>query len=274
MNLKALYFLVLLPLAITSCDTASSDDENPETQNPALRVQITTNTATPFIDYILEAEITTSNSIKEVEVTDDGGASYTARETSEPEGQGTQVKLYFSYATLGTRKLEFKVTDIYGQVVPFSETITVTRGNAVRILSAEVISFYKKDQTWDPEFADTDVNRLADVGIGLLKSKLNDRFGGTDYTMYRWYISESRQNQSNLFFDLTEENLYIDLNKEIRIGLADDDGGNIAQSLIPDFPDYRIVDLKTYATTRPKVITLKDDSIDLEIKFTVEWPQG
>ena len=274
MNLKSAYLLLSIAFIVLSCDPSSTEDEQPEIEKPALRVQITTNTVTPFIDYVLEAEITTSNPMKEIEVTDDGGVSSSTLHLNEVDGEQTQAKIYFSYSTLGTRKLEFLVTDIYDQVVPFSENITVTRGNAVRILSAEVVSFYRKDQTWDPEFADTDVNRLADVGIALQKSVLNDRFEGLNFTNYRWYTSDSRPNQSNLFFDLTSEELYIDLNKEFRVGLGDDDGGNIGQPLFPDFPDYRTVDLKDYNKTRPTVIILKDDSVDLEIKFTVEWPKG
>jgi len=274
MKKTSLSLLFLLLILFEACDVSDDNEINIQPDNPVLVVQIKTNTATPFIDYVLEAEVTTSNPIKEIEVTDDNNTSYFSRSSGEPNGLGTTVKLYFSYTTLGPRKLDFLVTDIYDQVVPFSETITVTRGNAVRVLSAEVISFYKKDETWDPEFSETDVNRLADVGIALQKSKLNDRFGGTDYTNYRWYTSESRLNQSNLFFDLKSEELYIDLNKEIRVGLGDDDGGNIGEPLFPDFPDYRILDLKDYNLTRPTEIILKDDTVNLEVKFIVEWPQN
>ena len=272
-NSPLLWSLLVIILFI-SCGTSEDCEEIPEPEDPALVVQIKTNTATPFIDYILEVEITTSNPIQEIEVTDDGNVSNSAKSSGEPNGLGTSVKLYFSYTTLGPRKLDFLVTDIYGQIVPFSETITVTRGNAVRILSAEVISFYRMNETWDPEFTDTDINRLADVAIALHRSKLNDRFGGTDYSTYRWFTSDSYPNQSNLFFDFSAEELYIDLNKQIRVGIGDDDGGNMGQSLFPDFPDYRILDLKEYNMIRPSEIILKDESVNFEIKFRVEWPQN
>ena len=266
--------LVAIVLFLYSCDPSSSSDDMQEESDPVLSVQITSNTSTPFIDYVMDVEITASNPIKEIEVTDNNNQSYQSQSSNEPEGIGKKVQLYYSYPSLGPRKLEFTVTDIYDQTVYFTETITVTRGNAVRILSAEVISFKDQGKTWDPEYAETDDNRLADVTIGLLKPILNDRFGGTDYTWLRWYISESRMNEANLFFDLSDKELYIDLSKQMRVGLGDDDGGNMGQSLIPDAPDYRVIDFKDYSSTRPSEIILKDEAINLEIKFKVEWPQS
>ncbi len=272
--MKIYLSFVLAALFLASCDPSSSSDDIQEESDPVLSVQITSNTSTPFIDYVMDVEITASNPIKEIEVTDTNNQTYQSKSSSEPEGIGKKVQLYYSYPSLGPRKLEFTVTDIYDQVVYFTENITVTRGNAVRILSAEVISFYNQGKTWDPEYAETDPNRLADVNLGLLKPILNDRFGGTDYNWLRWYVSESRTNESNLFFDLSDEELYIDLSKEMRVGLGDDDGGNIGQSLITDAPDYRVIDFKNYSSTRPTEIILKDEAINLEIKFKVEWPQG
>ena len=274
MRLKLILASILFLAMLSACDSESNTEEDIPEQLPALRVQITTNTATPFVDYVLEATISTSNPIKEIEVTDNGGLSYTTKVSSTGDDLGTTVDLFFMYSTPGAYKLEFLVTDIYNQKVPFSETITVTRGNAVRIISAEVISFYNKDQTWDPEFNANDANRLADVKIALLKSKLVERFDTPSFEFDTWYISETRENQSDLFFDFSSEDLYIDLSKEMRITLGDDDGGNIGQSLMLDTPDYRVLDFKEYNTKRPTEITVKDAAINFEMKFIVEWPQG
>ncbi|RXG23331.1 hypothetical protein [Leeuwenhoekiella aequorea] len=274
MRIKLILASILFLAMLSACDSESNTEEDIPEQLPALRVQITTNTATPFVDYVLEATISTSNPIKEIEVTDNGGLSYTTKVSSTGDDLGTTLDLFFMYPTLGAYKLEFLVTDIYNQKVPFSETITVTRGNAVRIISAEVISFYNKDQTWDPEFNANDSNRLADVKIAFSKSKLVERFDTPSFEFDTWYISETRENQTDLFFDFSSEDLYIDLAKEVRITLRDDDGKNIGQSLMLDTPDYRILDFKEYNTRRPTKITLRDAAINFEMKFIVEWPQG
>ena len=132
-----------------------------------------------------------------------------------------------------------------------------------------VNDFYDKGTTWDPEFSNTDPNRLADVSFSLSKPHI-DLFSGQRFKAL-WYKSTVKENQGDLNWNLSQENLYVNPNALIHFGLADDDGGGVGQDLLLGPPFEKDINLSQYSNTQPSNITLEDSSINLEVSFGLEW---
>ena len=148
--------------------------------------------------------------------------------------------------------------------------INVTHGNALKIAGMQVTSFDNINNTWDPEYAPTDVNRLADVYFGFNTGQLSNCFDNTTISKL-WYKSTIKQNQGDLTWDLASANLYINPNRDITFGLVDQDTPPLGQSLIPNLPDYRIISFANYLSTKPTTITYSFPDANLSFIMTVEW---
>ncbi|MEL0651636.1 hypothetical protein V6246_09395 [Algibacter sp. TI.3.09] len=108
-------------------------------------------------------------------------------------------------------------------------TVSITRGNTIRITSVKIISFSNINNTWDSEFSDSDTNRLADVFFNLRKQKPDSKQGGLSFQ--NWFKSEVKENQGDLTWDLSSKNLYLNPEFALQFSMADDDGG-VAQDIM------------------------------------------
>jgi hypothetical protein len=183
---------------------------------------------------------------------------------------GTSYNLYFNFDEIGQKIIYVRSKNSKNQVSEKQVIINVTRGNALKIKGMQVVSFYNINQTWDPEYSTTDINRLADVFFGFNKSKLGS-FLDNEYFSSIWYTSSVKQNQGDLTWNLSNANLYISPNRGLRFGLVDSDSPPLGEDLLNGPPDYRDLSFSSFIATKPTVLSYTFPEINLEIKLNVEW---
>ncbi len=197
----------------------------------------------------------------------------TSRTVSKSQGDsfGTSLTLYVDTANLGTIIYSIRVADANDNQKTATGTLsfTVEKGNALHIKEVLINNFYDKDNTWDTEFSNTDINRLADVFFSFSKPHINLFTGQRFKTL--WYSSAVKENQGDLIWNLSQENLYVNPNALIHFGLADDDGGGVGQDLLFGPPFEKEINLAQYSSSQPNNITLEDTSINLNVDFAVAW---
>jgi hypothetical protein len=185
---------------------------------------------------------------------------------------GTSKALKFNLDDIGVTTLYFKAkksNNVTSSII--AVPITVTRGNAIKITGLQVVSFSGINTTWDPEYAVSNPNHLADVFFGFLKASLNSPFEN-GYNYRKWYTSSVKQNQGDLTWSFPTENLYIQPERTIRMGLVDEDNPPLGQDLMMGPPDYRDFNFNAYSATKPNTVTLSYPEINLEFIVTIEWP--
>lgn len=154
-------------------------------------------------------------------------------------------------------------------------TVSIEKGNAVQIQSVQLNTFYNMGSAWDSEYNDTDPNRLADVLFAILKPRLNVFDGtrsNTPNSSWVWYKSETKENESNLNWNLQNEELYINIEELTPyVAFADDDGGNVSQDLMLGPPFEYIIPIVNYKNTKPSYILVKETNINLEYELGLGW---
>lgn len=186
-------------------------------------------------------------------------------------GFGNSYVLHFNFDTLGQKTILVRAKNSKGAVSEKKVVVNVNRGNSIKIIAMKVISFYNINQTWDSGFAANDANRLADLYFGFSKSSLNNYFD-SNYNIRRWFISSVKENQGDLTWNLTRNELYINPNGILRFGLVDQDTHPLGQDLLNGPPDFRDISFADYLVTKPNNITFSFPEINLQFILTVEWP--
>ncbi len=254
-------FIYIITVLIFAC--GSSDDGGNTTDDDSnFEISVVANSSVSIDETIL-ITVNSNEPLNSVQVFQDNVDSG----TFYPNGQSTIAKFNYSFDTVGNRTFIVKATNLNNVVRERTLTINVARGNAIKIMSFRVVSFYNIDQTWDPEFEGTD--RLADVKFAFVKPKI--RVFEDNYGYTTWFISSTKENQGDLNWDISSESLYIDPNFILRFGLSDDDG-DFGQDLMLGPPSEREIDLSQYIASRPNTITVNYPEINLEAVLTVEWP--
>jgi hypothetical protein len=145
------------------------------------------------------------------------------------------------------------------------------RNNTLRIKAVQIVSFKNINQTWDPEFANSDPERLADLIFAFTKN----RFVGLTQMGYRydlWHKSTIIQNQGTMSWDLTGANLYMNPTKILKFSLADYDGLLQLESLIGDpGSSTKDIDFSPYMVSKPSAITFTYPDINLQFIVSVYW---
>lgn len=185
-------------------------------------------------------------------------------------GFGSSVVLYFNFDTPGQKTIRVRALNSQNDISEKQVIVNVTRGNTIKITGMKVVSFYNINQTWDSEYSVNDPNRLADVVFGFAKLKINNQFQN-GYNMQRWFVSNVKENQGDLNWDLTNDELYIKSDKKLRVSLVDKDG-DIVQDLLHALPDYKEISFTDYLVSKPNTITYSFPDINLQFILTVEWP--
>jgi hypothetical protein len=186
-------------------------------------------------------------------------------------GFGNSYVLHFNFDTLGQKTILVSAKNGQNEVSEKKVVVNVTRGNAIKITGMKVISFYNIHQTWDPEYAANDSNRLADVYFGFSKSSLNNYFD-TNYNIRRWFVSSVKENQGDLTWTVTTNELYIKPNGILRFSLTDQDTPSLGQDLLNGPPDFRDISFVDYLVSKPNTITYSFPEINLQFILSVEWP--
>ncbi|WP_146126704.1 hypothetical protein [Nonlabens agnitus] len=256
------YFVIFILLA--SCGP-SDDSMDPEVVPEDFNIQLSaTNTA--VVDEVVPVMINSSKPMASLTISFDNFQT----STTAFSDQGSSQTRFFKFDKLGMNStVYFRAKDEDGNEFDTTYTPNISRGNSVKINQIKINSFAGIDTTLDPEFPETDPNRLADVFFVLLKPGVDIRNGDVNGAN-EWYRSPVKQNQGDLTWDLTNAELYINPEFRILYTMADDDG-NFVQDLMQAPPFEREFRLSDFADTRPSEVTLSVPSIDLEVVFTVDW---
>ncbi len=260
--------LISLLFVLTFACSPTNNGDNA----PTFAVSVTQDLNSAVIDQKITLTASTNEPIKSIDYSIDGGTTF-GNEYSTTFG--TNAKLYLDFDTVGTKHIVFRIKNNDGDVVDKAITVNVERGNAIQITSLKLNSFYNMGETWDSEFNDTDINRLADVNFVILKPRLNVFDGtrdGAPNSSWIWFRSQTRDNESNLNWDLQNEALYINIEQLTPyIAFGDDDGGNIGQDLMLGPPFERVIPISDYINTKPNTILVEEVNINLEYEIGIDW---
>lgn len=256
--------LFLLPLFLWMC---SSEKEDNSTSSFDFMLNSTVNSV--VIDQQFKITVVATEPIKDIEMSTDNFATFSSTGTN---GDNDLSKdLYFNFDTLGSKTISIRVRSNNDTIITKSISITIVRGQAIKIIGLQLISFHNINQTWDPEFNSIDSNRLADLQFVLSKVKLNN-FYTESYGYDLWHRSSQILNQGNMTWNLTDVNLYLNPLYTLKFGLADVDNGGLVQDLMQGPPYDKSLSFTDYLVSKPSILTYFFPEINLEFKLFVEWP--
>lgn len=255
--------IYLLPFVFLACD--SGNDSSSDNQNN-FTIELVSSVTQIDVDEEFTVAVNADETIKAMWVSLDNFATggYSMRSF------GSSYVLHFNFDTLGEKTIYVRCQNASNQVSEKQMTINVNRGNAVKITGMQVVSFNNINGTWDPEYPTTNPNHLADVFFGLNKAKLNSSFED-GYAFRTWYTSSVKENQGDLTWNVTNNGLYVNPLKTIRMGVADQDTPPLGENLLGSVQDYKDFSLSAYTTTKPTSITYSYPEINLEFILQVEW---
>lgn len=253
--------------ACSSSDESSNPDDN-QNNDSTFNIELSSN-STAIIDEIIVVEITGNENIMTLEVSLDNFQTTFFNQTNS-NGFGTSTSLYFSFDELGNKIISIKAINTNGDETIKAKSIIISRGNAVKITSVQIVSFSNINNTWDPEFPSTDINHLADVFFNFQKPKVG--ITSNSFNFQNWFLSSIKENQGDLIWNVASEDLYLDPNFTLHYSMGDDDGGGVSQDIMLGPPFEREIIFANYIVTQPATITLSDSSINLEVLLTLDWP--
>jgi hypothetical protein len=261
------YLIYLLPLFLFSC--VPTEENKTTTPASTTTINLTTISNTMVVDDVATVSVSSNDALTEVAVSDDNFVT--------PVGfvvltNVTSLSLFFSFDSLGSHTKYLKFKNTKNETIEKTLTFTVVRNNTLRIKSLQIISFNNINQTWDPEFASTDPERLADLFFAFTKNRFAG-FNQMAYTDQLWHKSMVIQNQGTLTWDLTTANLYMNPNKILKFSLADYDGPNQWETLIglAGLTTTKDMDFTPYMVSKPTAITFNYPDMNLQFIVTVDW---
>lgn len=256
--------MFLLPLLFCMC-SPSGDGVTPIVPASTFEITVTPSLNNIVVDQHFTVMVAANQSMKSIEMSTDNFVTKSGLQSDF----GTSKELYFNFDELGSKTISIRAKNAANQVATKKITLNVMRGNAIKVTGLQVVSFSNINNTWDPEFPTTNPNHLADVYFGFSKSRL-ENFYTNEYYNRLWFTSPVKDNQGNLIWDITADNLYLNPNLSLQFGLVDKDG-ELGQDLLLGPPDYKTLNLSSYLSSKPSTITYSFPEINLEIKVSVEW---
>ena len=261
-NFITLYVILIMLSCSSSDDSVDTNDNNGGVS--VFNIELSANN-TAVVDEVVALTVTSNEPMVSLEISFDNFQT----STTSFSDLGSSVTRYFSFDKLGTNTtIYFKSKNSNGDESVKTYTPSISRGNAVKITSIQVVSFFDIDNTWDSGFPNTDVNHLADVFFHLRKPQVSISQGNLGFQ--DWFTSVVKENQGDLTWDVSSEGLYLDPQLSLQYSMADDDG-SVNQDLMLGPPFEREVTFAEHIATQPSTITLSDSSINLEVIFTIEW---
>ncbi|MEN9908692.1 MAG: hypothetical protein RLZZ540_1841 [Bacteroidota bacterium] len=258
---------ILISVFIISCNS-DTEEKITETSTP-LFINATTNDNTVTVDQNFTVNIISPENLKGLGLSAD---NFTTSSFVYPgSGFGNSTILNYRFVDIGEKTLYFQgVKDENTKSDIKSITFNVIKGNCVKIVSLKITSFDRMNTSWDPEYSNSDPNRLADVCFSITKLNFTSPFENK-LNQKLWYKSEVKENQGNLTWDLSKLNLYLNPNNTFNFGLADIDNYPVAQDLTMSPPEIQF-SLASYIQTKPNSITLSYPQNNLEFILELEWP--
>lgn len=135
----------------------------------------------------------------------------------------------------------------------------------------QLISFHNMGGTWDDEFPSSNPNHLADPFFVIYKNII-DQYDGTTVGRKIIFRSQTRMNETNLNRDLTNEELYVNLDyNNMFISFVEDDQNGFVQELMIMPQVERLLPLNTINNTQPTTANFQETDIDLEYQVNLNW---
>lgn len=259
--MKKIVTIILLCLCL-AC--GSSDDSGGPNNNSNLNLTVTASASSAIVDEIIVVSVSSDEDLWGIETSTDNFQTYTDRQTN----YGTNTTLYFSFDTVGAKTIGIRAKTSDGKEATKSINVSIARGDAITITQVKVLSFYDINNAWDPEYGSTDPNRLADVFFVFLKPRLNI-YNGTSSSAV-WYTSTIKENQGDLTWNVSGDNLYISPEYSLRYSMFDNDGV-LSQDVLLGPPSEYEISFTDYISTKPSTIILSVPSIELEVELTLDW---
>lgn len=191
---------------------------------------------------------------------------------SNQSNYGKSVDIILSFGKIGKNTIYLSAQNEKNENVIKEFEVEVLKGTSIKIKNIKIISFKNINETWDSEYSNNDINRLADLKFTLNKTHIGvSLFNEILYENSIWYISEVLENQGNLNWDLNDKSLNINPNFKMKFSLVDVDNNGFVEDLLLG-PPYSIdFSFKEYIQEKPNKVILKKENIDLEVEFELEW---
>jgi hypothetical protein len=191
---------------------------------------------------------------------------------SNQSNYGKTADIIISFDKIGKNTIYLSAQNEKNEILKKEFEIDILKGESVKIKSLKIVSFKNINKTWDSEYSNNDINRLADLKFTLEKTYIKTSlFNEVAYERGTWHTSEILINQGNLNWDLNNENLNINPNFIMTFSLGDIDDNGFAEDLLLGPPFAIEFNFKDYIQDKPNKIILKKGSIDLEVEFEIEW---
>ncbi|QTE21788.1 hypothetical protein [Polaribacter cellanae] len=191
---------------------------------------------------------------------------------SNQSNYGKNVNIILSFDKTGKNTIYLSAQNEKNEILKKEFEIDILKGESVKIKNLKIISFKNINQTWDSEYSNNDINRLADLKFTLEKTYIKTSlFNEVLYERSIWYKSETLINQGNLNWNLNNENLNVNPNFIMTFSLADIDDNGLVEDLLLGPPFAIEFNFKDYIQDKPNKVILKKENIDLEVEFEIEW---
>lgn len=264
--------LKLFPLVfLTILFSCSADTENEEIVNEKISMEIDISTEKFEIDKLISFTVKSNQNIREICISFDNWKSSSCKLAFNGENIGKSMVINLSRDKIGQNTIYVSIENEKFEKIEKQIQVEIIKGESVKINAIKLISFKNMNGSWDTEYSNTDINRLADLKFGLQKDYIQTSFDEIKYSRKTWFISDVLQNQGNLNWNLANQGLYINPNLKFTFGLGDDDGNGIGQDLLLGPPFALELNLKGYIQNKPNIVTLKKADIELEVEFELEW---
>ncbi|MFL0150993.1 hypothetical protein V2632_06880 [Tenacibaculum maritimum] len=257
---------LFLFLFIFACSDSSESEEQINEEEFSIEVE--------FLTDKLEVDQPISFRLK----SNENIISYSASTNSKTSVQSNQsnygktADIIISFDKIGKNTIYLSEQNENNEILKKEFEIDILKGESVKIKSLRIISFKNINETWDPEYSNTDINRLADLKFTLEKIYIKTSlFNEIKYGRTLWHQSEILINQDNLNWDLNNEHLNINPNFVMTFSLGDIDNNGFAEDLLLGPPFSIEFSFKEYIQEKPNKVILKEEDIDLEVEFELEW---
>lgn len=261
-------FFLLLLTAVIFCSCDSNEDDSIRFSTDGFDFVVSTN-QNVSIDEKLTLRIDSSEEMSNVLISLDNFQSNIGNSSYGP-GYGKLYRFFLNFQQSGLQTVFIKGRNFEDEEIIKTVNIEVTKKDVAKIVGLEVVTFHRIDQTWDPEFSIDDPNRLADVGFEMYKPKISISDG--DSFPAFWHNSIVKENQEDLKWDFSNNDLYIGSNVEFQFHLLDSDPRTgSAQVLAPESVNFETYSFSQFSRSKPESIIYKNPSSQLELIFYLEW---
>ncbi|MFC4634085.1 hypothetical protein ACFO3O_09215 [Dokdonia ponticola] len=268
-----LYFVLLAFFSCSSTDEEpvvmnNNDDETPIVPNVSLISDI----GSIVIDEEVMVMLSSNLPIETVEVSSN---NFETSSIFNLAGN-TEREICISFREIGNNNVSTRTQFTSGETIVSSLNFNVSIGTPVKINGIRVYSFFNINETWDNEYNEGDPNRLADVLVLLGKEDCSYQ-GGNASILHLTSIVENVSEE--LFWDLSSLNIYVGIDKEVRIDVLDDDPGvvnydeGIFVSVIEDGTNnVPVFNVSDYSSERPESIRFTENQENgYDIEIYLEW---